>query len=67
MLAIFSDGTEVIICEVDSEGQPIKKGYFPKDGSDERDIDEYDYSLVEGPIQIQRGSMTVNPERTLTS
>jgi hypothetical protein len=64
MLAVFSDGTEVIVCEVDSGGEPICKDYF--NGEDERDKEDYDYALVEGPIEICQGHMRVEPERTLT-
>ncbi len=62
MLAILEDGLEVLICEVDSEGQPIFADYF---NDDKRNRDEYDTRLVEAPIRIERGTMRVEPERNL--
>lgn len=64
MLAIFEDGEEVLICEVDSEGKPKTAGYFKKETG--RVLDEMDLTLVEAPIMITRGSLITEPERTFT-
>ena len=64
MLGIFQDGTEVIVCEVDNDGQLIVGAYFEEGNG--RPRDDMDFSLVEGPIRIERGSMKAEPERTLT-
>ncbi len=61
MLAIFEDGGEVLICEVDSEGKPKTADYFKKTTG--RVKDEMNLTLVEAPIMITRGSMSVEPER----
>lgn len=62
MLAIFEDGTEVLICELDESGDPILAGYFQ---DDERDQKEYNLRKVDGPIRIERGVLGVEPERTV--
>lgn len=62
MLAIFEDGVEVLICELDKSGEPILAGYFQ---GDERNRDEYNLRTVEGPIRIERGVLSVEPERTV--
>lgn len=63
MLAVFSNGDEVIICELDSNKNEITNGYFHGDG---RDAKEYDYATVEAPVRIAKGSLSVRPERILT-
>lgn len=65
MLGIFSNGREVLICEVNSDSEPILQDYF--NGEDCRDRKDYDFELVEAPIYIESGNIKVNPERTLTS
>jgi len=63
MLAIFEDGEEVLICEVDSEGKPKTAKYFAKGtGLVKADMD---LTLVEAPIMITRGRIKVEAERTL--
>ncbi len=64
MLAVFQDGDEVLICEVDSDGTPKVGDYFKKGNG--RVKDEMDLTLVEAPIMVTRGSMQVEPKRTLT-
>ena len=64
MLAVFEDAGEVLICEVDSEGEPKTSDYFRKGTG--RIKDEMDLKLVEAPIMIIRGSMRVEAERKLT-
>ena len=64
MLAIFEDGDEVLVCEVDDEGKPKTAGYFKK--STGRVKDEMNLTLVEAPIMITRGSMQTEAERELT-
>lgn len=64
MLAVFEDGGEVLICEVDSEGKPITNGYFKKETG--RKKDEMDLTLVEAPIMITRGPMGIAAARELT-
>lgn len=63
MFAVFSDGTEVIVCAVDDDGKPITKDYFFGDG---RNAEDYDHALVEPPVHIKRGSVIVEPEKILT-
>lgn len=64
MLAIFEDGDEVLICEVDSEGQPMTDDYFEEGNG--RIREEMDLTLVEAPIMITRGSLRVEPNRNLS-
>ncbi len=64
MLAVFDDGTEILICEVDGEGLPRTKGYFKK--STGREKCEMDLILVEAPIMITRGSLCVDVDRRLS-
>jgi len=64
MLAIFEDGDEVLICEVDSEGQPMVDDYFEEGNG--RIRDDMDLTLVEAPIMITRGSLKVEPSRELS-
>lgn len=64
MLAIFEDGDEVLICEVDSEGAPITDDYFKKGNG--RIRDEMDLTMVEAPIMITRGSLRAEPNRELS-
>lgn len=64
MLAIFEDGEEVLICEVDSEGKPKTDDYFRKETG--RIQNDMDLTLVEAPIMITRGSMQAEPRRNLS-
>lgn len=64
MLAVFEGEGEVLICKVDSDGNPITGDYFLED-TDSRDRCDYDLSLVETPILITHGSMRVEPEREI--
>ena len=67
MFGVFSDGTETIVCEIGRDGQPKTNGYFTKGKKcDERDREEYDFALVEGPVRIERGSLKVEPERIMS-
>lgn len=63
MLAIFEDGDEVLICEVDKAGKPETAGYFKK--ATGRIMEDMDLTLVEAPIMITRGSLKAEPERRL--
>lgn len=64
MLVIFECGDEVIVCEVDSEGNPIGDRMFFEEG--ERDREDYTRSVVEGPVQIEISAKAyVSPERQL--
>ncbi len=48
MLAVFEGNGEVLICEVDSAGEPKTGDYFTDD-NDSRDPNDYDLKLVEAP------------------
>lgn len=61
MLAVFKNDDEVLVCEVDSEREPITRGYFTNDCRDKTD---YDLSFVDGPIMITN-SMRIEPELEL--
>ena len=63
MLAVFEDGDEVLICEVDDEGKPKVGDYFKKKTG--RVKSEMDLKLVEAPIMITRGSIRVDADREL--
>lgn len=55
MLAIFENGTEVLICEVDAEGKPMVADYF--DEGNGRIQEEMDLTMVNAPIMVTRGSL----------
>ncbi len=61
MLGIFTNGDEVIICEVD-QGTPDTGDWFAKNTG--RNKDDFDYQLVDGPICITHGSLQHEAERT---
>ena len=63
MMGVFSDGNEVLVCEVDATGKPRVNDYFLPKG--DRDFDEYDFALVKGVVLVQKGSLSVEPEKIL--
>ena len=66
MLVVFEGCDEVIICEVDSEGNPIgDEEYFKEPGEGDRNREDYDKTLVEGPVAIEP-RLKVEPSRVLT-
>ncbi len=64
MLAVFKDDEIVIVCEVDSEGQPKNCEQYFEPGAYVRE--DFDLQLVEAPVSIQRGGLKVEEERRLT-
>ncbi len=66
MLHISESADEVIVCEVNREGQPIGREEFFKEGTG-RDEEEYNVKLVEGPLHITFDTrVRVDAERDLT-
>lgn len=65
MLAVFDSGAEILICQVNSAGEPVTGDYFTGKNGDQRDEDDYDLSLVEAPIMITPGCLRVEWERDL--
>ena len=65
MLVIFECHDEVIVCEVDNEGNPIGDKQFFEEA--DRDREDYTRSVVEGPVQIEISVKAyVSPERELS-
>lgn len=60
-MGVFSDGEEVIVCNLDDDGQPVTGDYFTEGNG--RDREEYNYGIVNGPIKIeQSGRLEVDHE-----
>lgn len=62
MLGVFTGGTEVIVCEV-IQGEPQTNEFFDED---ERKKEDFSFALVEAPVRVQAGALSVEPERILS-
>jgi hypothetical protein len=64
MLAVFKGTSAVIICQVNEHGKPIGADeYF--DGDTGYELEDFDMDLVEAPVCVRRGGLTVEEERII--